>query len=80
MPPDTGGIPGRIHFSEVTFAFMLSPGRLITRRGLVVRISWIVTDHLTIGGTAFEPELDPFLQFAYEIGHVTPDIRARRAP
>ena len=27
MPPESGGIPGRVHFWEVPFALMLSPGR-----------------------------------------------------
>ena len=26
MPPESGGIPGRVHFWEVPFALMLSPG------------------------------------------------------
>ena len=26
MPPESGGIPGRVHFGEVPFAPMLSPG------------------------------------------------------
>jgi len=27
MPPESGGIPGRVHFWEVPFALMFSPGR-----------------------------------------------------
>jgi len=32
------------------------------------------------GGNTLEPELDSFLEFVLEIGHVTPEIRGWRTP